>query len=545
VSATTATTADAPTLLPGLRSVLARAGSRWTAPTVMAGAALVALIVAAVAVAHHTGFGGSVPALVLSIVLVIAAVGGFVLCVTRSDQRVPSWYVIVFADLAYLTVICLAAGSAGPSVPGILIGLVVLSAPLAIGALTRGRGSLGVLDVFAAVAVLVIFQLPRVGDSTFTLSTSTDFFQIPAITVAAVPTTIVVAILLGVLAILAHLPALRTARDRLPLWVAAVFALLFLFAFLTWAAAGLRDIPVPGLLIGSLALATPLIFGSLGGVLGERAGVVNVAIDGQLLFGAFSAALVGSATHSAVVGLIAAIVAGVLVAWVLAVFALRYWVDQVIVGVVLNVLVTGLTNFFYTKIFAPNPSLNQTTKFPSLPIPGLSQIPVIGPVLFDHTIIVYIMYIAVFAVWYALYKTRWGLRVRSVGEHPQAADTVGINVNRTRFWTVSIAGAIAGIGGAYYTLDALSAFGKEMTNGAGFIALAAVIFGRWHPIRAAMAGLLFGFATNLQSTFATIGSPVPSEFLLTLPYIITIVAVAGLVGQSRAPAADGTPYIKS
>jgi simple sugar transport system permease protein len=143
-----------------------------------------------------------------------------------------------------------------------------------------------------------------------------------------------------------------------------------------------------------------------------------------------------------------------------------------------------------------------------------------------------------------LFKTRWGLRVRSVGEHPQAADTVGINVNRTRFWTVSIAGAVAGLGGAFYTLDSVSSFGKEMTNGAGFIALAAVIFGRWHPIRAALAGLLFGFAENLQSTFATIGSPVPSEFLLMLPYLITIVAVAGLVGQSRAPAADGTPYIK-
>lgn len=545
MSAVTTSPANAPTVLPGLRSVLARAGSRWTAPIVMVGAALLALVVAAIAVAHHTGWGGSAPALALAIVLVVLAIGGFVLCVRLAEQRVPRWYVVLFADVAFLTVVFLAAGSAGVSVVGVLVGLVVLTAPVVIGLVTRAPVGLGVLDIFAAVAILVIFQLPRTGTSTFTISTATDFFQIPAVTVAAVPTTIVVAILLGLVAILAHLPVLRTARDRLPLWVAAVFALLFLFAFLTWAAAGLRDIPVPGLLIGSLALATPLIFGSLGGVLGERAGVVNVAIDGQLLFGAFSAALVGSATHSAIVGLIAAVVAGMLVAWVLAVFALRYWVDQVIVGVVLNVLVTGLTNFFYTKIFATTPSLNQTTKFPTLPIPGLSEIPILGPVLFRHTIIVYLMYIAVFGVWYALYKTRWGLRVRSVGEHPQAADTVGINVNRTRFWTVSIAGAIAGMGGAYYTLDSLSSFDKEMTNGAGFIALAAVIFGRWHPVRAALAGLLFGFATNLQSTFATIGSPVPSEFLLTLPYIITIVAVAGLVGQSRAPAADGTPYIKS
>ncbi len=400
------------------------------------------------------------------------------------------------------------------------------------------------LDVFALAGLVFAFGVPRSGMSTFGLSTPTDFFQIPSVVVAAAPSVITLAIILVGVAVIAHALVARSAQGKVPLWLTGLFALLFLVLFLTWASAGLREIPIPGLLIGSLALASPLIFGSLGGVIGERAGVVNVAIDGQLLFGAFSAAIVGSATHSAVIGLLAAIVAGVLVAWVLAVFALRYWVDQVIVGVVLNVLITGLTNFFYTKIFAPVPALNYTDRFPKLAVPGLSDIPIIGPVLFKQTIIVYIMYVAVFVTWYMLFKTRWGLRVRSVGEHPQAADTVGINVNRTRFWTVSIAGAVAGIGGAFYTLDSVSSFGKEMTNGAGFIALAAVIFGRWHPIRAALAGLLFGFAENLQSTFATIGSPVPSEFLLMLPYLITIVAVAGLVGQSRAPAADGTPYIK-
>ncbi|MEP6842179.1 MAG: ABC transporter permease [Pseudolysinimonas sp.] len=401
-----------------------------------------------------------------------------------------------------------------------------------------------VLDVFALAGLVFAFAIPRQGTSSFGLSTPTDFFQIPTVVLPTVASVIVLALVLVVAAVAAHVIVALSQRGRVPLWLAGLFALLFLVLFLTWASAGLRQIPIPGLLIGSLALATPLIFGSLAGVIGERAGVVNVAIEGQLLFGAFSAALVGSATHSAVLGLLAAIVAGVLVSWVLAVFALRYWVDQVIVGVVLNVLVTGLTNFFYSKIFAPVPTLNYTTRFPKLAIPGLSDIPVIGPVLFRQTIIIYIMYVAVFLTWYMLFKTRWGLRVRSVGEHPQAADTVGINVNSTRFWTVSIGGAVAGIGGAFYTLDSVSSFGKEMTNGAGFIALAAVIFGRWHPLRAALAGLLFGFAENLQSTFATIGSPVPSEFLLMLPYVITIVAVAGLVGRSRAPAADGFPYIK-
>ena len=216
---------------------------------------------------------------------------------------------------------------------------------------------------------------------------------------------------------------------------------------------------------------------------------MNIAIEGQLLAGAFTAAVISSVTGQPLLGLLGAMVAGMLVAFILAAFAIKYFVDQVIVGVVLNVLVMGLTSFLFSQVLQPNAAtLNTPPRFDRIPIPLLSEIPVLGPVLFRQTIIVYIMYVAVFAVWYALFKTRWGLRVRSVGEHPQAADTVGINVNRTRFWTLSIAGAVAGIGGAFYTLDSVSSFGKEMTNGAGFIALAAVIFGQWHPIKAAGEG---------------------------------------------------------
>ncbi len=144
-----------------------------------------------------------------------------------------------------------------------------------------------------------------------------------------------------------------------------------------------------------------------------------------------------------------------------------------------------------------------------------------------------------------LYRTRWELRLRSVGEHPTAADTVGIDVNRTRFWNVALAGAISGTGGAFFTLGSVGAFGQEMTAGAGYIALAAVIFGRWDPVRATLAALLFGFTTYLQTTLSIIGSPVPSEFMLMLPYVATILAVAGLVGQLRGPAASGKPYVKS
>jgi ABC-type uncharacterized transport system permease subunit len=399
------------------------------------------------------------------------------------------------------------------------------------------------LGIFAVLGFLMLIVFGRSGTTTFRLSTDSDVIQLPAVpadvTTVSIAVTVLLFVLAGVSTYLAYL-----AR-KTPLWLISLFAVLFLVGFLTWAAAG-AAIPVPGLLVGTVALSVPLIFGALGGVISERVGVVNVAIEGQLLAGAFVSALVASVTGQPLLGLAAATIAGVLVAFVLAAFSIKYFVDQVIVGVVLNVLVVGLTSFLFSTLLAPNAALlNSPPRFPRLPIPLLSEIPIIGPVLFRQTIIVYLMYIAVFIVWFALFKTRWGLRLRSVGEHPQAADTVGINVTGTRFWNVSLAGAIAGLGGAYFTLGSVGAFNKEMTAGAGFIALAAVIFGRWDPIRATLAALLFGFASNLQSVLSIIGSPVPSEFMLMLPYLVTIFAVAGLVGQVRGPAASGKPYVKS
>lgn len=408
------------------------------------------------------------------------------------------------------------------------------------------------LGVFALLAIVLFVFLPRQGDSSFRFADPGDFFTIPLLTVPTQATSIVTAILCALLAVGAYF-YIASGR-KVPIWYAIVFALVFMFGFLTWAAAG-HTVPFTGLLLGSVSLSVPLVFGALGGVISERAGVVNVAIEGQLLAGAFVSAFIASvAQHvwhlpvvaALIIGMLSAMIAGVLVSFVLAAFAIKYLVEQVIVGVVLNVLVTGLTSFLFSTVLSNDvPVLNNPPRFERLPIPLLSEIPVIGPVLFKQTIIVYLMYIAVFLVWYGLFKTRWGLRVRSVGEHPKAADTVGINVNGTRFWNVSLAGAVAGLGGAYFTLASVGAFGKEMTNGAGFIALAAVIFGRWDPIRATLAALLFGFASYLQTTLGIIGAPVPSEFMLMLPYVVTIFAVAGLVGVSRAPAADGKPYIKA
>ena len=400
------------------------------------------------------------------------------------------------------------------------------------------------LGIFAVIAVILFAFVRRAGTgiSTFRLSTSQDFFPLPELQLPTRATGVVVSILLILIALAAAF-LVRQSR-RVPIWVIVLYTILFMFGFLAWAASG-GTVPIPGLLIGTVGLATPLIFGALSGVISERVGVVNIAIEGQLLAGAFVAAIVSSITRQPVVGLLAAMVAGMLVSFVLAAFSIKYFVDQIIVGVVLNVLVQGLTSFLYSTLLSPNSQvLNSPIQFPRVNIPVLSQIPIIGPVLFKQTVISYIMYVTVVLVYFGLFHTKWGLRLRSSGEHQQAADTVGINVNRTRFWNVSLAGAIAGMGGAYYTLVVVGAFNKEMTNGAGFIALAAVIFGRWDPIRATMAALLFGFATNLQNVLGVIGSPVPSEFMLMLPYVVTIFAVAGLVGRVRAPAASGRPYIK-
>lgn len=397
--------------------------------------------------------------------------------------------------------------------------------------------------VFVVAAAILFIGLARDALTTFRLGDSGDAIALPPLVLPALPTGIVATAILATITVYAFLRA-REAK-RIPLWVTTVFAIVFLVAFLTWAAAG-STLPMVGLLAGSLTVATPLIFGSLGGVISERVGVVNIAIEGQLLSGAFVAALVASITGNAFVGLAGAVLAGALVSVILASFSIKYLVDQIIVGVVLNVLVIGVTSFLFSTLMTSDSStFNSPARFERIEIPVLSSIPILGPILFQQTIIVYLMYIAVAAVWFALFKTRWGLRVRAVGEHPTAADTVGIKVRATRFWNVLLAGAIVGGGGAFFSLAAVGSFQKEMTNGAGYIALAAVIFGRWDPIRATLAALLFGFATNLQSTLSIVGSPVPSEFMLMLPYVVTIFAVAGLVGASRPPAATGKPYITS
>ena len=351
------------------------------------------------------------------------------------------------------------------------------------------------------------------------------------------------AYLFSLLALLASLLGLYlVGAKKSPAIGTAIGSLSLLLSFLCWAAAG-KFIPLTGMLQGTLLLAVPLVFGSMSGLICERSGVINIAIEGQLLAGAFASGVVASLTHKTTWGLIVAPLAGALISLLLATFAIKFSVDQVILGFVLNVLVIGLTDFLYKKLLIPYQSTwNSGPSFSHIQIPILGKLPIIGPIFFNQTIIVYLMYAIVALITYSLFKTKWGLRTRAVGEHPTAADSVGIDVNKLRFRNVLIAGLVSGLGGAYFTIGSVGTFSKEMTAGAGFIALAALIFGKWTPMGAVSAALLFGFADNLQGTLSIIGVSIPSEFMLMLPYIATIIAVSGLVGRVRAPKADGIHY---
>jgi simple sugar transport system permease protein len=335
---------------------------------------------------------------------------------------------------------------------------------------------------------------------------------------------------------------LQFKRAKNILFGSFIFGFGSILAFLCWTASG-KFVPFTGILQGAVMFSVPLIFGSMSGLLCEKSGVINIAIEGQLLFAACISAIVASISHSVVIGLVFAPIAGALVSLLLAFFAIKYKVDQVILGFVLNVLVIGITGFIYSKLLVPyGDTWNVGPTFKRIAIPFFSQIPVFGPMFFNQTIVVYLMYAVVVIIQFALFKTRWGLRTRAIGELPIAADSVGIDVNRLRYKNVLFAGLVAGIGGSYFTLGAVGSFTKDMTSGAGFIALACLIFGKWTPKGAVTAALFFGFTTSLQGNLSIIGVSIPSEFMLMLPYVATIIAVSGVVGRVRAPAADGIPY---
>jgi simple sugar transport system permease protein len=325
--------------------------------------------------------------------------------------------------------------------------------------------------------------------------------------------------------------------------VLGVVAGLFIFGFLTWAAAG-KSLNLGGLLKGSRTKSVPITLGALSGVLGERAGVVNIAIEGMMLAGAMVGALVGSLTGNLWVGLLAAVAAGALLALIHAVLSITYKSDQIVSGTVINIFSIGLTSYISAKFLQVYQDLNNPGIFPRWSIPGLSKIPLLGPILFANNLFTYALFLFLVVLHIALFYTRWGLRVRSVGEHPRAADTLGIDVFRTRYMAVILGGMVAGFAGGYFTLGSVGRFDEVMTAGRGFIGLAAMIFGNWSPFGSFGAGLLFGFADALASKVAILGVQIPSQFLLMAPYIATMIVLAGVVGRGHMPAADGLPYEK-
>lgn len=392
------------------------------------------------------------------------------------------------------------------------------------------------------VNICVFGLLAHHGDASFELSQSGSGVKIPVIRIPAAPACFVLgAIAVGLGIARATVPFSRLGKR---LAIAAVL-LSFLLAVLCWADAGEISINLINLVQGTLVTSIPLTLGALAGCLCERSGVINIAIEGQLLFGAFTAAIVASAFGGLWVGLVAGSLAGGLVGVLLAVFAISFLMDQIVLGVVLNVLALGMTDYLYDRLMAQNPNYNTGSTFGAIKIPGLADIPIIGPILFDSNVFLYITYVAVIGIQVALFSSRWGLRVRAVGEHPTAADTVGINVFWIRYRNVILGGLIAGIGGAYLTIGSVGSFNQDISSGFGYIALAALIFGRWKPLGAVAAALLFGFCLELALVLPTVNPTVPSPIMNMAPYVATIIAVAGLVGRVRAPKADGQPYVKS
>ncbi len=409
--------------------------------------------------------------------------------------------------------------------------------------------SLSRRDVMISAGMLIlgaiIVLLGRFGDSPADRSTFTDqtlgtLFSLPS--QATLYTVGIICFFVAGLRLYRGLGSVRTFL---------VWGVVFLaaFSFLVWITSG-TSLNLPGMIQATLTAATPLTLGAMSGIFCERSGIINIAIEGMMLAGALTAVAFASIFHSLWIGLLAASLTGGLMAILHAVLSIRYKVDQIISGTVINILASGATRFLNIRLLEPA-GLSTPGHFAQISIPVLSKIPIIGPILFTNDPTVFIMLILLLVVNYVLFATPWGLRMRACGEHPRAADTVGVHVNRMRYVSVIIGGLIAGIGGAYFSLGQVGTFEDNMTGGQGFVALAAMIFGGWNPIGAFLAALLFGFADALQvkmqilqPVLPFLNVPIPPEFLQTVPYVLTIVVLAGVVGRAIPPAAEGKPYEK-
>jgi ABC-type uncharacterized transport system permease subunit len=300
------------------------------------------------------------------------------------------------------------------------------------------------------------------------------------------------------------------------------------------------------LLASMIRLSTPLILAALGGMYSERSGVINIALEGIMLSGAFTAAAVTVFTQNPWIGMLAAMIAGLLVAGIHAVASIQFKANQVVVGTAINIMFIGVPALVSGALFESTGSTPQLPREQTLPdwnIPVIDRIPVLSQLLSGHKPIVYIALLAVPVSYYVLFRTRFGLRLRAVGENPEAADTAGVSVARMRYAGVLLSGVLAGLGGAYLSIGQNSLFTRNMTAGRGFIALAALIFGKWHPVGAFLACLLFGLADAIAIRMQGVVN-IPVQFIQIIPYVLTLVVLAGFIGRATPPRAIGTPYVK-
>ncbi len=407
----------------------------------------------------------------------------------------------------------------------------------------RSRAVWGILLIVVGLIVLFLFafgseagQMTKFG---LTPGQNSQALPIPDLIVPSQPTIYILAF---VLVFFGAFQLARGVKSNSLLITILVFCLLA--SFLVWAARD-KSFSLIGMLSSSLVRATPIALAALCGVVSERAGVTNIAIEGIMLICAQSAVIVGTVTKNLWIALLAAIITGGLIAAFHAFMVIRFKVDQIISGVAINIFGAGATSFISSRFLTQNiDKFNNSGTFPTIPIPLLSKIPILGPVLFENTPVVYLAIILVAVIHVVLFYTPWGLRTRAVGEHPKAADTLGVNVFLVRYINVILGGMIAGVGGAYFTIGSVGRFDEQMTAGKGFIGLAAMIFGKWTPIGAYTSSLIFGFADSLQVKLQILQVGIPPEFLLMAPYIVTMIVLTGVVGRAIAPAADGVAYEK-
>ena len=403
----------------------------------------------------------------------------------------------------------------------------------------RRQRVMGIVFLAFAAMIWILFSRTTTGDMITTFNTSPGgAVQTPDLVFKTLPFLNVLASLSTAIGAYQVVRGFKGKTNTMLGILAGFFAL----AFLAWGAAD-KSLNLAGLLKVAVVRSVPLTLGAMSGILCERSGIINIGIEGMMLSAAFTSTVAAS-LGNIWIGVLAAILTGALFGWILAVFSIKYKVDQIISGTIINIFATGMTSFLSAKFLQKYAYLNSAGQFPTWDIPLLSKIPFIGPILFSHNMFVYAMFILLIVFTILLFHTRWGLRLRSAGEHPKAADTLGIDVNRTRYIATILGGMVAGFGGAYFTLGSVGRFDEVMTAGRGFIGLAAMIFGNWMPAGALGAGLLFGFADSLAGKLTILRIPIPPKFLEMAPYIVTMIVLAGVVGHTQAPASEGKPYEK-